>query len=128
MSSYDLSLRIYLVRAKDGEAPMFSDEYQLVLREFSRATHPTSQSGFAMDSVDAVGGGLGEFLFKGASLLLPVIGTAAGTYLTGRFGRKVKMKVKDVELEAASVEQLQEMLEIVARYRESITDKNDQTD
>lgn len=122
MSSNDLALQVYLVRAVDGEAPMFSAEYQDVLRQFSRATRPTSQRGFAMDSIDAVGGGLGEFLFKGGSLLLPVIGPAAVAYLTGRFGRKVKMKVKDVEVEAASVEQLQEILEIVARYRDSITD------
>lgn len=125
MLSNDLALQVYLVRAPEGEAPMFSAEYQRVLREFSLTTHPSSQRGFAMDAADALGGGLGEFLFKSGSLLLPVIGTAAAAYLTGRFGRKVKMKVKDVEVEAASVEQLEEILDIVARYRESITDSSD---
>ncbi len=65
-----------------------------------------------------VDGDLGEFFFKNASVLLPVIGTAAAAYLTGRFGRKVKLKVDDLELEAASVEEIERLLMLAATYHD----------
>lgn len=72
-----------------------------------------------MDSLDAVGGALGEFLYKNAAVMLPTLGAAAASYLTGRFGRKVKLRVGDLELEASTIKQLEEMLVLVAKYRDS---------
>jgi hypothetical protein len=69
-----------------------------------------------MDAVDAVGGATGQFLAF-AKLLGPATIAAVGGWLAGRNGRKVKIKVGEIEAEANSVEQLDEVLERVGRIK-----------
>lgn len=45
----------------------------------------------------------GEFIFPLAGFLAPVVGGALVAWITGRAGRKLKLKVGDVELEACSI-------------------------
>jgi hypothetical protein len=59
--------------------------------------------------------GLGEFLMQYALPLAqvvgPVIGGAAVAWLQGRAGRKLRLKVGDVEVEARTVEEIEQLLQ-----------------
>jgi hypothetical protein len=69
-----------------------------------------------MDAVDAVGGATGEFLAF-AKILGPATIAALGGWLAGRDGRKVKIKVGEIEAEANSVKELDEVLERVGKIK-----------
>ena len=109
-------LEIKLLHAHD-DAQMFSPAYQSVLREFSTSTKPDIHRAFTMDSVDGGGGALGEYLFKYSNIILPVISTAICAYLTGRSGRRVKIKFGDIEVEAANTEEIENALKLVEEYK-----------
>jgi hypothetical protein len=76
-----------LIRSKD-DAPLFSAEYQSELRQFSAKANASAQRGFAMDSVDAVGGALGEFIYNHGEALITALTSVVVTWLTCRSGRK----------------------------------------
>lgn len=110
-------LEIDLIPAPN-DAEMFSREYQTVLNEFSRVAKPTSQRAFAMDAIDAVGGPLGEYAFKLAGILIPTVTAAVVAYISGRAGRKVKIKFADIEIEASSIEQVDAALKLIEERQE----------
>lgn len=113
------NLEINLV-PEDSDAEMWSSEYQSVLNEFSRVTKPTTQRAMAMDSIDATGWPLGEYAFKLAGIMIPTITAGVVAYISGRAGRKVKIKFADIEIEASSIEQVEAALQLVEERRQRI--------
>lgn len=59
----------------------------------------------------------GEFVLPIANLVVPIIGVAVGAWINGRFGRKLKLKVGDVELEANSPAEIDHLLKQVAEFK-----------
>jgi hypothetical protein len=116
MASLD-GIRFILKRSPEDE-PQFSREYQAEMGKVFTAFHSEGikiqTTAFAMDAVDAVGGATGEFLAF-AKILGPATIAAVGGWLAGRNGRKVKIKVGEIEAEANSVKQLDEVLERVEK-------------
>jgi hypothetical protein len=116
MASLD-GIRFILKRSPEDE-PQFSREYQAEMGKVFTAFHnegiKIQTTAFAMDAVDAVGGATGEFLAF-AKILGPATIAAVGGWLAGRNGRKVKIKVGEIEAEANSVKQLDEVLERVEK-------------
>ena len=103
---------LILVPSKD-DAPPFSDEYQEELGQFSLHAHASSQMCFAMDSVDGGGGPLGDFIFTNADALIAALTTLGGIYLKGRFGRKLRLKIGEVEIEANTIDEVKTMVKNV---------------
>jgi hypothetical protein len=116
MASLD-GIRFILKRSPEDE-PQFSREYQAEMGKVFTAFHnegiKIQTTAFAMDAVDAFGGATGEFLAF-AKILGPATIAAVGGWLAGRNGRKVKIKVGEIEAEANSVKQLDEVLERVEK-------------
>ncbi|MBD8658503.1 hypothetical protein IFT68_23090 [Oxalobacteraceae sp. CFBP 13730] len=107
-------LEVTLIPALD-DSGKFSPEYQAVLIDFSRHTKPTSQTAYTMDAIDAGGGLIGEYAFKATAIILPAIAAASVAYISGRAGRKIKVKFGDVEVEAATIEQVEQAVKLMKK-------------
>lgn len=104
-----------LDRAPD-DADLFSSEYQKELRHFSSQMQFHSQRAFAMDSVDGGGGPLGEFIFTNATALITSVTTVAVSWIAAKKGRRVRLKVGDVEVEASDIDEVKKLLELAKTY------------
>ena len=93
---------IELVAAED-DAPPASEEFQAGLSGFGAALKDNGvtfgQMAIAMDSVDAHGYPLGEFIAALKTLGGPAIGAvavAAGAWVQAHYGRKVRLKIGEL--------------------------------
>jgi hypothetical protein len=123
-------IEIVLRRAPD-DPPENAPEFQEELREFSKSLHAAgvtySQRAMAFDAIDAVGYPLPEFL---VTLGPPIIAAAAalcGGWVQARYGRKVRLKIGDVEAEGRTVEEIESLLKRAAEFRDSDRTKSDDT-
>ena len=96
-------LQLTFIRAADD--PRVSDpEFQQGLRSFSAALSDAgivySQRVKFADSANGGGHPLGEYFISLAQVIRPIVGVAVGAWIQGRAGRKVRLKVGDIELEA----------------------------
>jgi hypothetical protein len=106
-------IRLTLVPAGD-DGDRFSEGCQRELRHFYdqlRAGQTQVRPRiFTMDSVGAGGGLVGEFVIPLAQVIGPVLGGAAVAWLQGRAGRKLRLNVGDVEVEARTPEEIEQLL------------------
>lgn len=100
---------IKLVRAPSDPA-LYSPEYQAdfrsVLEELGKAGLKADASFMTMDSPGAGGGYTGEIIIPLLQFGSPFIGGIIGAWLQGKYGRKIRVKVGDVEVEAPVKESL----------------------
>lgn len=112
-------VRFYLVNAAD-DPPTFSVEVQADLRNVIAALHANKIEADApfmtLDSVDAVGGYTGEIAVL-AKALGPVLTGILGAWLQSKAGRKVRLKDGDIEVEARTVQEVGELLNMAAEQR-----------
>ena len=110
----------FVLKRSPEDGPQFSREHQASIGEvftaFENEGIKIQPRSFAMDAVNALGGATGEFLVF-AKVLGPAIVAALGGWLAGRNGRKVKIKVGEIEVEANSVKELDEVLERVGKIK-----------
>jgi hypothetical protein len=108
--------RLVLVPSPDDE-PVFSAEYQKILSDFYGALKlegvEASARMRAFDAAGAVSGLTGEFILTITALASVVtpIATLTGAWLHARLGRKVRLKIGDVEAEAQTVEDVKRLLD-----------------
>ena len=107
-----------LVRASE-DPPVNDPAFQKELRAFSSMLHSAgvrySQRGMAFDSVAMTGYPLAEFIIKELGpAAIGVIGTAVGAWISGRNGRKLRLKVGDIEVEARTPEEVAQLLQQAA--------------
>lgn len=117
MTSKPEEIELVLVPSPD-DAPPFSTEYQSELREFAKQAGARSQRAFAMDSIVGGGGPLGEFIFDNAGTLITALTTICGIWIRARYGRKLKLKVGNVVLEANTTQEIESLVNQVKALRE----------
>ncbi len=113
-----------LVKAEDE--PGGGDEaFQQELSRFGAALHADSiaysQSALALDAVDAHGFPLPEFVVAMKVLGPPAITAIAGyavAWIQGRSGRKVRIKIGEIEAEGHTVEEITQLLEKAASFQD----------
>jgi hypothetical protein len=101
-----------------NDAPTNSIEYQQELLQFENAAHAQKLTIASRVTFQKFMGGqnvsLGEFTIKLAEIVVPALGTALGTiigaWLQARSGRKVRLKVGEVEAEAQTVEDVEKLI------------------
>ena len=96
-----------------SDAPPFSAEYQTELREFAKQAGARSQRAFAMDSAAGGGGPLGEFIFDNAGKVIAALTTICITWIKTKYGRKLKLKVGKIVVEANTPEEIKFLVEQV---------------
>ncbi|WP_091715193.1 hypothetical protein [Methylobacterium phyllostachyos] len=114
------SLKLTLLLAPD-DGPKNGREAQDAIAGVSRELHQSgvsySQRGMAFDSVDAVGFALPEYIIPLAQAVGPTLGVILVAWLQGRAGRKVRLKVGDVEAEARTADEVERLLNKAAEMQ-----------
>ena|SRR6267154_5904402 len=107
----------FTLKRSPDDAPQFSQEHQAsiaaVFAAFRNEGLDIRATAFAMDAVDSAGGATGDFLALAKALGPPIVAALTG-WLAGRSGRKVRVKVGDIEAEAHSVKELDKILARIA--------------
>jgi len=65
---------------------------------------------FAFDAADGGGGLVGEYIIPLAQAIGPTLGVVLVAWLQGRSGRKVRLRVKDVEVEAQTEDEVRTLI------------------
>lgn len=122
---------IELVAAEEDAAPA-SEEFQTGLSAFGAVLKANGvtcgQMAIAMDSADAHGYPLPEFIAALKTLGGPAIGAvaaAAGAWMQGPYGRKVRLKIGELEAEGRSVEEVEKLLRLASDYQKPPEAPND---
>jgi hypothetical protein len=116
-------VEISLKRAPD-EARVNDPKFQEELTKFSKSLRAAgisySQRGMAFDAVDAVGYALPEFVvaLKAIGPTLGTLGVIFVAYLQGRYGRKIRLKIGEIEVEARTVEEVENLLEKIKQFQQ----------
>ena len=115
------SFRIALLPSA-GDGKLFAPACQTAVRAFFQQlrdagviAHPVA---FTMDCAGASGCLVGEFVLPFAQIAGPAIGVAVAAWLQGRAGRKLRLKVDDIEVEATTMQELEQLLEQAIAQRE----------
>jgi hypothetical protein len=105
-----------------GDGELFAPECQAAVRAFFQQlrdagviAHPVA---FTMDCAGASGALVGEFVLPFAQIAGPAIGVAVAAWFKGRAGRKLRLKVGDIEVEATTMQELEQLLEQAIAQRE----------
>ena len=112
-------VRFYLHHAPD-EPPTFSTEGQQALWPVMSALRNNNIDAvtpvMTLDSVEAHGGYTGEIAVL-IQAVGPVLTGILGAWLQSKAGRKVRLKVEDIEVEARTVEEVAQLLQHVRALR-----------
>jgi hypothetical protein len=119
----------FILCAAPSDPHVSTQEFQTGLGDIAAALHASnikySQRIQMFDSVDVPGYGIGQYTLAYAAIAAPIFSAALVAWLAGRAGRKLKIKVRDIELEANSPEEIdlliQKALELHAQL--ASTDK-----
>lgn len=120
-----------ILAPSEEDAPPFSTEFQSELRGYARKVNAPQQRSFAMDSIGAVGGPIGEFIFSQTGAVLAAISAVGVAWVTGRAGRKLRVKFKDIEIEARNAKEVESMLNLIRDFEaksESLQEKLERFD
>jgi len=114
---------IELVRAND-DPPEEDAVFQEELSRFGASLHaagvPYSQLVVRVDAVDAFGYSLPEFIFAISALgaAIPALVKISIAWVQARNGRKVRLKIGDVEAEAPTTAEIETLLEKAAAFQD----------
>jgi len=116
----ETDLQITALPAPD-ELCQFTPEYQQGLRAFERVFNDQGIAIHAEQALVKFAGGpflSGDFVLKLAATVGPVVGTAAGAWLHARYGRKVRLKIGEVEAEAQTVEEVKQLIARAVEFQQ----------
>lgn len=112
-------MRLTLIPA-DGEGDLKDSARQMEYKALSDNLNRAGAKHYPMFLMQksAEGGSWfnGEFLFKEIPMLASVSSVLIA-YLAGKASRKVRMKIGNVELEANSVKELENMIELARKHK-----------
>lgn len=116
-------LRLILKRAPD-DRPLVNREYQKELADFYKSLRAAgiqcSSQPFAFDAADGGGGLSGEFTLMASAIASFVTGGAGvlGAWLHARYGRKVRLKIGEIEAEAQTVAEVEKLLKHAEEFQQ----------
>jgi hypothetical protein len=112
--------------AAQTDPPLHSSEYQAGLKEVASALQALdAKVSFQMsmqEAVDAPSFLHGVFTIQNVKSVGLVLGPIIGAWLQARYGRKVRLKIGDIEAEARNVAEVEELLKTAEKVRPRITE------
>jgi hypothetical protein len=115
----DMDLQVTLLPAED-DSYYLEPQYQHELRRFAEGFREQGVPIDAKRALIKIAGAevlSGEFALKLAATVGPVLGTVAGAWLHARYGRKVRLKIGNVEAEAQTVAEVEKLLEQAEKFQ-----------
>lgn len=123
-------VRFYLLRASD-EPPTFTRGGQSAIGEVASALHENhidvDMPVMALDSAEAVGGYTGEIAVL-IQAISPVLTGILGAWLQSKVGRRVRLKIEDIEAEASTVQEVEQLIHRAQELKASQKSVKDKTD
>ena len=98
-----------------------SKSYRVLALRCAPIALPYNQSALALDAVDAHGFPLPEFVVAMKVLGPPAITAIAGyavAWIQGRSGRRVRIKIGEIEAEGRTIEEVTQLLEKAASFQD----------
>jgi hypothetical protein len=118
-TTHERELAITLIPSPD-DPPKHEQEYQAELGTLAKEMRGQgidfSSRAFLMESASGGGFTLGEF-YAVVKTVSPAFAGLIGVWLQKKYGRKVKLKYKDVQIEATTVDDVEKLIKLV-RERE----------
>lgn len=111
-------IELALLRAPDDPAP-FSDEYQAALELVDRRLRKRGLEITAFAAHPAGDTHLGQFLITLGPPVVAAVAAIAGSWVQARYGRKVRLKFDDIEVEARTPEEIEDLLKRIVGFRDS---------
>ena len=100
-----------------NDPPFRSQDYQAELRQFEQdlqskglEVSPIIELREAWTPVPFPAPYVGDFITKLAAIVGPAFGMGVGAWLHARYGRRVRLKVGDIEAEAQTLEEVEKLL------------------
>jgi len=122
MNSSQLELKL-IPAAND--LPLHSAKYQRQRREFAESLESSGlKISVTIELIEAAGGGtpttyLGDFVIQLIhSPGLGLVGAALGAWLHARYGRKVRLRIGEIEAEAQTVAEVEKLLKRVEEFQQ----------
>jgi hypothetical protein len=91
--------------------PAYQVELQKFKDQLNEAGIQYKQRAIAFDSVDAHGYPIGEFALEFLKTYAPVISAVLAAWITAKYGRRVRVKFRDIEVEARSAEEVERLVD-----------------
>jgi hypothetical protein len=117
-------IRIFLTPAAD-DPQLDSPQYQGDIRDLLSAVKAQgiriSPAFKTMDAAAGTSPGIYTGAFEIAKDALPLIAALLGAWIQARYGRKVRLKVGEIEAEAKSVEEIDELLKVAKRQAKKLS-------
>jgi hypothetical protein len=115
-------LHLELLAAPDDtpvESEAFQNELRGVTESFRAQGIDFNQYERVFKSVGTTGWPLPDYMILIERALIPALAAACGAWVTARYGRKVRLKIGDVEAEGRTVAEIETLLQKAADFRES---------
>lgn len=116
-----MQLKIKLVAAADDQ-PTKSTSIQQDYRSFRSTLDDAgvkySQRSMVFDSTEALGYSLGEFAIEFTKTVSPVLTAAVAGWFLARKGRKIRLEMDGVILEASSIKEMERLVELHESVRD----------
>ena len=104
-------------------------EYQRGLTAVSTALRDAgilySQRNMTFDAAGAEGYSIGQYVISVAQIVGPIVGVAVGAWIQGRAGRKVRLKVGEIELEAYSRADMDVLVAKALELKKQLAEENE---
>ncbi len=117
------ALSVALITAPD-EPPFVTPEAREAILKFQRSFAAYGINVEWRQPLERRGAGaplsppLGELLLQAAATIGPIVGTAVGVWLQGKYGRKVRLKIGEIEAEAQTVEEVEKLIDRALELQE----------
>jgi hypothetical protein len=124
--------RVELLLVRAPEDPRENEPaFQQELRSFAASLRSTgmthSQWGMTFDAVDGGGYALGHFAIAVVPAVIAAAAAVCGAWVTARYGRKVRLKIGDVEAEGRTVEEIERLLKQASEFQSAARANRDDT-
>ena len=122
-------IRLVLVPALE-DPPVHDPEYQSELRQVDHSFSAAGVKVFQVrDLAKAVGDGetlFGEFIVTLGPPVIAALAAVAGAWVQARYGRKVRVKIGEVEAEARSTAEIETLLKRALEFRQGQRDTDEE--
>ena len=101
---------------EDVEEQAFQGELKKLFHDLRAQGVEVAPSYYVVDTVYGGGGLSGEFFLPAVKTITASVLATLGVFFQSRNGRKVRIKIGDVDAEAQNAEEVKELLKVTAKY------------